>query len=508
MSGVSRQESLVHIPRLTAAAAWVIRPELVLLAAAAVLPFMALLPLLDDPVGRDEAAYLTMARGLLDGELPYRDLFDHKPPLTYAWYALSLLAFGDRAVSARIAGCVALGATVVLTTMAAKNLYGSRAGMLGGAAMSLACFISVTRPGFNSETFMLPWMAASTAAFAGAINRDRRRGLFLSGLFAGIAICTKTVAATQVVVLVVAALAWNSEGPWSRSAKRGGLVACGALAVPATLAVVFIAMGAGREAFYANFTYNRLYAGSVGTGTWISGIAEVPIALFWMLGPLFTGAAIAVYRLWGRPTRADWLVLGLNGAALAGIVSTGHFFLHYYLQLMPSLALLIAAAARPGLPTLSPFMRRAAVAVGLLAIVPFVRANLAPVYFQADSERLATLDDGPMAARMYESPGLGDYLRERLPDGETLFNFGRDTQIHYYAGVQPRVRYFYDRPYWLDPETLDETLTALRADPPFYIVDTIAEVDRSMRPAAYLALLEERYELEAVIGFADVWRRK
>ncbi len=42
----------------------------------------------------DEICYHIMSRGLLSGKVPYRDLFDHKGPLTYLIYALGLLLSG------------------------------------------------------------------------------------------------------------------------------------------------------------------------------------------------------------------------------------------------------------------------------------------------------------------------------------------------------------------------------------------------------------------------------
>jgi len=48
-----------------------------------VLPFLLAAPFLNEPFEKDEGTYATVARGLLDGQLPYRDLFDHKPPLVY-----------------------------------------------------------------------------------------------------------------------------------------------------------------------------------------------------------------------------------------------------------------------------------------------------------------------------------------------------------------------------------------------------------------------------------------
>ncbi|MCQ2533856.1 MAG: glycosyltransferase family 39 protein [Clostridia bacterium] len=41
--------------------------------------------------GQDEICYSVLAKGLLNGKVPYRDLFDHKGPLTYFIYALGYL---------------------------------------------------------------------------------------------------------------------------------------------------------------------------------------------------------------------------------------------------------------------------------------------------------------------------------------------------------------------------------------------------------------------------------
>ncbi|MBP5491533.1 MAG: glycosyltransferase family 39 protein [Clostridiales bacterium] len=42
----------------------------------------------------DEICYMVMSRGFLAGKIPYRDLFDHKGPLTYFIYGLGLLISG------------------------------------------------------------------------------------------------------------------------------------------------------------------------------------------------------------------------------------------------------------------------------------------------------------------------------------------------------------------------------------------------------------------------------
>src|SRR3990170_8712352 len=77
------------------------------------LPIVLYLPFLGAPFERDEGVYATIAQGLLDGQVPYRDLFDNKPPLVYLWYALSFLLFGESVVAPRIVAAVFLSFTTL-----------------------------------------------------------------------------------------------------------------------------------------------------------------------------------------------------------------------------------------------------------------------------------------------------------------------------------------------------------------------------------------------------------
>jgi hypothetical protein len=47
------------------------------------LVFLARLGALDVPLERDEGAYAYIAAQWRSGLIPYRDVFDHKPPLVY-----------------------------------------------------------------------------------------------------------------------------------------------------------------------------------------------------------------------------------------------------------------------------------------------------------------------------------------------------------------------------------------------------------------------------------------
>src|SRR5207247_9342237 len=66
------------------------------------IPILLYLPVMVSPLERDEGVYATIAQRLLRGDVPYRDLFDNKPPIVYGWYAFSFLVFGEGVAATRI----------------------------------------------------------------------------------------------------------------------------------------------------------------------------------------------------------------------------------------------------------------------------------------------------------------------------------------------------------------------------------------------------------------------
>ena len=72
------------------------------------------------------------------------------------------------------------------------------------------------------------------------------------------------------------------------------------------------------------------------------------------------------------------------------------------------------------------------------------------------------------------------------------------------------MRYFYDYVYAYDQETVRLTIDALRAEKLVYIIDSIQPplFEPAQRPAEFLRLLEEEYEYEGRVYFAELYRLK
>src|SRR6266581_5197736 len=77
------------------------------------IPILLYLPVIVSPFERDEGVYATIAQRLIHGDLPYRDLFDNKPPVVFGWYALSFLLFGENVAAPRIVAAALLSLTTL-----------------------------------------------------------------------------------------------------------------------------------------------------------------------------------------------------------------------------------------------------------------------------------------------------------------------------------------------------------------------------------------------------------
>ena len=144
-----------------------------LLALLCLLPVLLYLPFLNAPFERDESVYAIIARGLLNGQIPYRDLFDNKPPLVFGWYALAFAVFGEDDVAPRLVAALLLSLTTLTLFAEARLLFSRRVAYLAAAAFALSTGLPFVALHSNTEAYMLLPMVASLLAFTLGVRRGR-----------------------------------------------------------------------------------------------------------------------------------------------------------------------------------------------------------------------------------------------------------------------------------------------------------------------------------------------
>ncbi|MEU3981110.1 glycosyltransferase family 39 protein [Streptomyces sp. NPDC026672] len=299
------------------------------------LPLLALLacltrvPSFTRPLWNPDEGYLAVqARMLAHGGRLYETVVDRKPPLVPWLYQAAFALDGSESLTAvRVLAVLAQLLTAALLASLARRRWGDTAGRTAGV---LYLLVSV---GLNPEdaqaagfeVFILPCTAAAMWC------ADRRRW----GAAGAAVACA--LLAKQTGGAVLAPVCWLLH---RSGAPAGGALRLAAGAVVPVLCAALLTDPAGfvfwtltGSAAYASFAGSELHLLARGS----ANAAILAVACAGLLPPV--ARALRRTRL-----PADlWLWLACSaGAVLLGF----HFFGHYYLQLIPPLALLATAALR------------------------------------------------------------------------------------------------------------------------------------------------------------------
>ena len=79
-----------------------------------------------DYIDRDESTFILMGQSWVDGFLPYTQLWDLKPPITYLFFAMLISIFGKSFIAIRIAGTLLVIITAFFTYKITLTVYNSK----------------------------------------------------------------------------------------------------------------------------------------------------------------------------------------------------------------------------------------------------------------------------------------------------------------------------------------------------------------------------------------------
>ncbi len=491
---------------------WISRGLLVLIC---LLPVLLYLPFLGTPFERDEGVYATIAEGIFNEKVPYRDLFDNKPPLVYIWYFLSFVLFGENVIAPRIVACAFLALTTLSLFGFARLAFGREVARLAATVFAVSTGLPFVSLHANTEAFLLLPLVVALLAFAVGMRRDRLLWFFVAGAASGLAIMTKQVAVWNLLALLIAAL-WLHRGAKAHVFQRAAPAVCllaGSVVSTGLVALPFAIVGAAQDFFYANFLYNVAYL-------WIlSGAQRAFIltagglyGLFFIVAaaPLVIGSALGLLALLRVRAPLDARVFILWSIALGlGVATGGRFYPHYFMAALPAMAVLTGVAIHHR------FMGRRLERPARLTILACVFAltvsfgTVGLLYFRHDAT------ERQFSQRVYQqnewaksSEELASYLAQHTGADDEIFNYGRESQLYFYAHRTPASRYFYDYAYTYDEHALQQTLDVLRQDPPEYIVDSMLPplFRASDRSPEFEEFLRERYTYVGTFHFAELYQ--
>ena len=378
----------------------------------------------------DEQTYSLVANEVVDGGRVYADAVERKPPLLFWTYAAVFKAAGKYNWEAL--HLVAL--TWILGTMAGLYVIGTRladpfTGLIAALLYSIfQPWATFTNLAFNGEVVMnLPLVWAYAIALRDSRSRVRPELLAAGGLLAA-GFLLKQPAAIAAVPIGIYLLLPSYRGSRGLSPIdsiiQAVLLTAGFFGALALVAVVLWKQGTLGEAFYWTFTNN-----SVPHIFWTKGVL-ITLLFAGACLPLLIGATVrhGDNSPWAGKEPERIALLGWVIASAVGAAAGGRFYPHYYIQLIPPLALLAAVnfgALWSGTTQPMHWWHRPAITyvwLGLIAIG----------FFIAHWQGLAG-DREPTAS--------GRYLLQHSNPNDRIFVWGQTPKIYLDAHRRPASRF-------------------------------------------------------------------
>ncbi len=487
----------------------------VVLATVCALPILLYLPLLHEPLLRDEGFYAAVGQRILDGDLPYRDAFDNKPPIVFGWYALSFLIFGEHAWAPRLVAAVLVSVTTFLVYIQGRLLFSRREALL--AALAFALSIASFGTNANTEYFMLLPLVAGLVTFTLGHQTGRLPWFLLSGVLNGIAIMTKEVSVFNLGFLVLWTLypAWRRGELGRRHLSSVAMLLGGcSLAVAVTIAP-FVVMGAFADFWDAAVVYTLHYVGDRSAAERLTDLATRGLFPFVYAGPWVALTLLGfVYLIQDGKDRWGWLLAGWLAAGVISIIWLGRFYGHYYVHLLPALSLMAPLGVRflrnrwqVGPVRAGTFM----LLVGALAAGTIALNGQLYLRPSVEEQNLAEVTRGYKTYSYLASPALARYIAENTAPDDTIYNLGFQSELYFYADRRSPTRYLFDHVFLADESLIKDTLKELQEEMPTLVIDSARyappqehRYDRS----GFDHFLADRYEYLGKMYYADIYRLK
>ena len=476
-----------------------------LLLALSVLPFLLLLPLFDAPFERDQGTYATIARGWMEGAVPYRDLWDNKGPLLFLWYVASFAWLGESVVAPRVLAGIAAGLCVPFVWATADSLFGRRVATPAAVIFALSfanVYLQVTA---NAEVFMLLPLTAGLWAFAVGASGGRLSWFVVAGILTALAVFTRQSAVWMLLAYGtwLAVIFWREPARRPRQAAALVALAAGGLLGAVPFVLYFASAGALVELWHAMFGFNLGWAAE--QSLWLKFVPPLFVEPAPLLGGLllWLAALFGAWRLWKRGGPDAWLVLAVLLASEAAAQTMGKGSAHYSIQLLPAAAI----AAAFGLPYVARRWRsrdmafRVVLAASALVMLCAVAFAYAPPTAEERFTAQYTFRD--YADDAVQAPAIAAAVARMTTADDCIYEWGRSSQIYFLADRAPCTRWIHDRPYEVDAAMLSEVMADLEEHIPAVILVTAEEPP----PPELQALIDEHYRFTERVAYAALYER-
>jgi 4-amino-4-deoxy-L-arabinose transferase-like glycosyltransferase len=475
---------------------------------------LAALPTLLYPFTRDQGAYAYIADLMMKGGVPYRDVWDLKPPAIYFVYWVAFALFGRSEVAVRFLDVLYALLSAVSIYVLAREVFGDRRIASLSAWLYAFCYYLLVRfyAVGNPESFMVPFLVAAVWGMVRGLRCRSRLGMLVSGTAGGFALWLKPTAGVVVLAAVACTAFEMRRAGWStrRVIDALGLVILGGLLGLLPIGLYLWGHGLGELLQLWRQYGSGAYLGARGLALGEGVLAKLDVIIGYLrewqlLVWLSAAGAIAVLlrrqRAHGTqelpPYAAGGTVVVFLLASIAVVLIQGKLFEYHWIPALAPAAILSAASlvwlGEELRGTVSPQGRRGLDMRTILAVVAIAGLLLWLGYDNlARYRRLASYLRGRMGAEQYYAQfdigrdfshaatlAAATYLREHTGPDETVLIWGAEPLVNFLAERRSPTKYVFS--YMLSDADSGSGLGARRQD-------FLSEVQQS--PPAYCVLVD------------------
>ncbi|HRK34315.1 MAG TPA: glycosyltransferase family 39 protein [Candidatus Hydrogenedentes bacterium] len=390
------------------------------------------------PLERDEGEYAYAGQLLLHGVLPFDEMYNMKMPGIYVAYAAILAVFGQSVFGIHL-GLLVVNAGAVLFLYALTRRYLSppaavaAAGTFGWISLSsgvLGAFAHATQ-------FVVFFGLAGLLVLMHPGRSVRWTHALGSGLLFGVAFMMKQHAAPFIVVAGVY-LIWRvvTDDALTPRARGASIVTFGAGVFAPFLATCGVLWAGGVFDTFWFWTFD--YAGAYVAKNNATRIPEnLGLAMRTIVPSTFLIlilSLVGLVAMW-KQRRVGLLIGGMLIAACIAVSPGFYFRTHYFVLMLPVLAVLCALGAEALAGKLPATVRGASATLAALGIVGVAWGQ----YALADRAYLLTQTPVEVSRTLYsfnpfpESLEVARYLREHTGPEDRIAVIGSEPQICFYA---------------------------------------------------------------------------
>lgn len=308
-----------------------------------------------EPPETDLSTYWVAANEMIQGKVPYKEVWDIKPPAVYATFAVAAYLTRDPKLARYLLWATASTLTLLGVFRLGKLLTGSgTAGLVAACFWSIIandCWLEANQP--NTEVFI---NATTVWALILLMTSARRKfslaRAFSAGMLLGIASLYKTVTLALVPFFCATALVHtfqlisSSNSQWRRAVAIPVMTLTGVIGIWAVVFAIFSRLAAVEDLTVTLLGWGIAYARDVLENLWAGlHLTRIIHPGSQNIAPTIILAAIGLFEVLRRLRNPAvwWVVAWLIGVFIA-YAAPGRFYRHYYQLWLPLFCVLCSFA--------------------------------------------------------------------------------------------------------------------------------------------------------------------